>query len=78
VPTLTTADVVPAVVGAAGFQFAVLSGGVTMPLVQVAATQQAQQEQPIANLTPATAPALSAEIAPNYVPPVYPRKQARN
>jgi hypothetical protein len=67
------------VAGAAeGFQFAVLGGGVNMPVVKAVETPPLQTEQ-------AAPPPAAATVAPPpppppvpYVAPVYPRKQDRN
>ena len=84
----------PVVVEApAGVQFAILNGGVRMPLLQVAAIPPVQQAldvvpvatplvQPPAELTPAVQPIPPplpppVEITP-YRPPVFPPKRARH
>jgi hypothetical protein len=61
----------PVVIGApAGLEFAVLGGGVRMPLIQVVETRPVPASPVVA------APIPPAPVA--YVAPVYPRKQDRN
>jgi len=65
------APVVNAVGTPVGMQFAVLGGGVRMPLIQVAEAPQ------VPVFVDASAQVLDVAPAP-YVAPVYPRKQDRN
>jgi hypothetical protein len=64
------------VAGPAGFQFAVLSGGVRLPAIPVAETTPVETA-PLAAVSPAPAPVI-APVRKRYVAPVYPRKQTRH
>jgi pyruvate dehydrogenase E2 component (dihydrolipoamide acetyltransferase) len=66
---------------AAGFQFAVLGGGVNMPIVKAVETQPLPVEQAPPPAAPPAAASVAAPVPPApipYVAPVYPRKQDRN